>query len=167
LIQLEYIPPFYHKYLSKIEDEDILTLLKHNHIETAEFFERIPGSKQEFSYRPGKWTIKQILLHLIDVERIFVYRAFRFSRNDPTDLPGFDQDTYIHQAKLDHVAYDFLLKQWDTLRRSSVSFYEMLPPEALKRTGRAMGMEFTPESICYILVGHTRHHISIIKERYL
>jgi len=167
LIQLEYIPPFYQKYLSWIDEEDVLALLRKDHQVSGEYLERIPRSRQDFFYRPGKWTIKQILLHLVDVERVFVYRALRFSRNDPADLPGFDQDDYIDRAKLDHVSYDSLYEAWDTIRRSSILFYEMLPPEAMKRTGRAMGMEFTPESIGYILVGHTRHHISIIKERYL
>lgn len=167
MIQLEYIPPFYHQYLSWIDEEEVLVLLKNDHRQSGEFLERIPASKQDHTYRPGKWSIKQILLHLLDVERVFIYRALRFSRNDPEELPGFDQDTYIDQARLNSVSYSSLFKAWDNLRTSSILFYEMLSPEAMKRTGRAMGMEFTPESIGYILVGHTRHHISIIKEKYL
>lgn len=167
MIQLEYIPPFYQKYLSWVGDGDVLTLLKKDLLETGEFLQKIPESKHNFSYRPGKWTIRQIILHLIDVERIFIYRAHRFSRNDPTELSGFDQDDYIDEFKLGPVSYDVLLKGWENLRRSSILFYEILPPDALKRTGRAMGLEFTPESIGYILVGHTKHHVSIIKEKYL
>jgi hypothetical protein len=167
LIQLEYIPPFYQKYLSRVGDRDVLTLLKKDLDETGDFLHKIPESKQNFSYRAGKWTIQQIILHLMDVERIFIYRAHRFSRNDPTELAGFDQDSYIDQVKTGSINFEMLLKGWENLRRSSILFYELLPGDALKRTGRAMGLEFTPESIGYILVGHTKHHISIIKEKYL
>ncbi len=90
-----------------------------------------------------------------------------FPRNDPTELAGFDQDSYIDQVKTGSINFEMLLKGWENLRRSSILFYELLPGDALKRTGRAMGLEFTPESIGYILVGHTKHHISIIKEKYL
>jgi hypothetical protein len=167
LIQLEYIPPFYQRYLSRVVDGEVLTLLKDDLDETIEFLMKIPEAKQDFSYRPGKWTIRQIIVHLMDVERIFIYRAHRFSRNDPTELSGFDQDAYIDEFKTGLVSYDLLLKGWENLRRSSILFFEMLPPEAFKRTGRAMGLEFTPESIGYILVGHTKHHVSIIREKYL
>jgi len=167
LIQLEYIPPFYQRYLSRIEDGDVLTLLKKDLEGTGEFLSKIPASKHDFAYRPGKWTIRQIILHLMDVERIFIYRAHRFSRNDPTELPGFDQELYIDEFKSRSFTYPQLLKGWENLRQSSIIFYEMLSPESMKRTGRAMGQEFTPESIGYILVGHTRHHVSIIKEKYL
>ncbi len=167
MIQLEYIPPFYQRYLSKVGEGDVLALLKKDLIETGEFLLKIPESKQDFSYRPGKWTIRQVILHLMDVERIFIYRAHRFSRNDPTELAGFDQDVYIDEFKLGTVPYELLRKGWENLRQSSILFYEMLPPDALKRTGRAMGLEFTPESIGYILVGHTKHHVTIIKEKYL
>lgn len=167
MIQLEYIPPLYQKYLSRVSDGDILLLLRKDLEETGDFLQKIPESKHNFSYRAGKWTIKEIILHLMDVERIFIYRAHRFSRNDQTDLAGFDQDAYVDQFKMGPVGYEILLKGWENLRRSSILFYEMLPAEALKRTGRAMGLEFTAESIAYILVGHTKHHISIINEKYL
>lgn len=167
MIQLEYIPPFYQRYLSRVGDGEMLTLLKKDLEETGEFLLKIPESKHDYAYRPGKWTIPQIIVHLMDVERIFIYRAHRFSRNDPVELQGFDQDTYIDEFKLGSITYHQLLKGWENLRQSSILFYEMLSSEAMKRTGRAMGLEFTPESIGYILVGHTKHHVSIIKEKYL
>ncbi len=167
MIKLEYIPPLYHKYLSWIQDEDVIMLLKKDHQDTCIFLRSIPPEKHNYTYRPGKWTIKEILLHLMDVERVFIYRAFRFSRKDPTDLAGFDQDDYIENGDLERVSFTTLFDGWDNLRKSTILFYEMLTPTALQRTGRAMGLEFTPESIGYILAGHTKHHISIIKEKYL
>jgi hypothetical protein len=167
LIQIEYIPPFYQKYLGWVSDSDLLNLLEQDHQETSDFLKSIPDSKYDYAYRPGKWTLKQILLHLIDVEMVFLYRAHRFSRNDTTDLPGFDQDAYIDKFNINKVSWELLYQRWDNLRRATVLFYKMIPDEARKRTGRAMGLEFTAESIGYILVGHTRHHVSIIREKYL
>lgn len=150
-----------------MKDEDLLKLLEKDHRETCDFLMNVPESKRDFSYRPGKWTIKQILVHMIDVERIFIYRAHRFSRNDRADLAGFDQDIYIDQIRIDQIHWDTIFQGWDILRRSTILFYKTVPVEAFKRTGRAMGLEFTPESIGYILAGHTRHHVSIIREKYL
>ena len=167
MIQIEYIPPYYQKYLVWVNDEDLLKLLKKDYADTMEFLDSIPEEKRDYAYRPGKWTVKQILMHLIDVERIFLYRAHRFSRNDTTDLAGFDQDDYIDQIKIDRIPWELLRDGWENIRKSSILFYTAMPDGAGKRTGRAMGLEFTPESIGYILAGHTRHHVSIIREKYL
>jgi hypothetical protein len=167
LIQIEYIPPYYQQYLAWVKDGDLLSLLERDYVETLEFLKNIPAAKHDYGYKPGKWTIKQILLHLIDVERVFLYRAHRFSRNDTTDLPGFDQEEYIDQFMIDKVSWDLLYQTWDNLRQSTILFYKTIPEAAAKRSGRAMGLEFTPESIGYILAGHTRHHVSIIREKYL
>jgi hypothetical protein len=116
---------------------------------------------------PGKWSIKEILQHLNDVERIFIYRALRFSRLDPIDLPGFDEEYYLEATSLDEIPYRNLLSEWSSLRESSILFYKNINSKFLDRTGRASGQEFSVKSIGYILAGHTSHHIEIIKERYL
>jgi hypothetical protein len=167
LIKIEYIPPYYQKYLKWVDDENLLALLERDYEETIGFLKKIPASKHDYTYKTGKWTIKQILLHLIDVERVFLYRAHRFSRNDTTDLPGFDQEEYIDQFMIDKVSWDLLYQTWDITRKSTILFYKAIPEAAGNRSGRAMGQEFTPESIGYILAGHTRHHVSIIREKYL
>jgi len=167
MIDLEYIPPYYQKYLKWVKDGEIFGLLESNFRKSKEFLNNIPVDKQDYFYAPRKWSVKQIVQHLIDVERIFMYRALRFSRYDATDLHGFDHDDYINVAMIESMAYIDLVKEWESVRMSTLYFYKNLNSKLLRRTGRASGFEFSIESIGYILVGHTRHHTSTIKEKYL
>ena len=167
MIDLEFIPPAYQKYIRWIDDSNIYSLLEKDFRDSSSFFEMIPENKFDYYYAPGKWSIKEVLQHLIDVERVFVYRALRFSRLDPTDLLGFDQELYIETVSLDNIAFKDILNEWKSLRASTILFYKNLNPKFLDRNGRADGHEFSVKSIAYVLVGHTRHHISILKEKYL
>jgi len=167
LIDLEYIPPAFQKYVKWVKDYNALSLLEKNYKSSQSFFEKISKEKQDYYYAPGKWSIKEILQHLIDVERVFIYRALRFSRLDPIDLPGFDEEYYLEATSLDEIPYRNVLSEWSSLRESSILFYKNINPKFLDRSGRASGQEFSVRSIGYILAGHTSHHIEIIKERYL
>ena len=167
MIDLEYIPPAYQKYVRWIDDFNIISLLEKDFHDGSAFFKKVPEDKYDYYYAPGKWSVKEVLQHMTDTERVFVYRALRFSRLDPTDLPGFDQDFYIEAVSLDTITYADLLKEWESVRASSILFYKNLNPKFLDRTGRASGHEFSVKSIAYILAGHTRHHIGILKEKYL
>lgn len=167
MIDLEYIPPAFQKYVRWVTDYSVVTLLEKNYDHALRFFQNIPEEKYDYFYSPRKWSVKEILQHLIDDERVFAYRALRFSRLDPTDLPGFDETFYIESASLDKVPFKDLLEEWSALRQSTIYFYKNLNPKFLERTGRANGQEFSVKSIGYILAGHTRHHIEIIKEKYL
>jgi len=167
LIDLEYIPPSFQQYVKWVKDYNVITLLEKDYKSGLSFFEKISKEKQDYYYAPGKWSVKEILQHLNDVERIFMYRALRFSRLDPIDLPGFDEEYYLEATSLEEIPYRNLLSEWSSLRESSILFYKNIIPKFLDRTGRASGQEFSVKSIGYILAGHTRHHIEIIKERYL
>jgi hypothetical protein len=134
---------------------------------SLDFFQNIPEDKHNYYYAPGKWSVKEIIQHLIDVERVFIYRALRFSRLDPTDLHGFDESYYLEAVSLDEITYENLLSEWRALRESTICFYRNLDPRFLDRAGRANGQEFSVKSIGYILVGHAQHHIKTIKEKYL
>ena len=167
MIDLEYIPPAYQKYVKWVKDYNVVSLLTKNRKYSLDFFQGLPPEKGDFFYAPGKWSVKEILQHLIDVERVFIYRAMRFSRLDPTDLPGFDADFYLESASIEDVSYKNVLDEWAALRESSILFYKNLNPKFLDRTGRASGHEFSVKSIAYVLAGHTRHHIEVIKDKYL
>ena len=167
MIDLEYIPPSFQQYVKWVKDYNVITLLEKDYKSGLSFFEKISKEKQDYYYAPGKWSVKEILQHLNDVERIFMYRALRFSRLDPIDLPGFDEEYYLEATSLEEIPYRNLLSEWSSLRESSILFYKNIIPKFLDRTGRASGQEFSVKSIGYILAGHTRHHIEIIKERYL
>ena len=167
MIDLEYIPPAFQKYVKWIKDYNVISLLEKDYKSGLSFFEKIPKEKKDYYYAPGKWSIKEIIQHLNDVERIFMYRALRFSRLDPTDLHGFDEEYYLEATSLDEIPYRNLLSEWASLRESSILFYKNINPKYLDSAGRASGQEFSVKSIGYILAGHTRHHIEIVKERYL
>ncbi len=150
-----------------VKEFNVITLLEKDYKSGLSFFEKISKEKQDYYYAPGKWSVKEIIQHLSDVERIFTYRALRFSRLDPIELPGFDENYYLEATSLDEIPYRNLLSEWASLRESTILFYKNIDPKFLDRTGRAGGQEFSVKSIGYILAGHTRHHIEIIKERYL
>ena len=167
MIDLEYIPPSLQQYVKWVKEFNVITLLEKDYKSGLSFFEKISKEKQDYYYAPGKWSVKEIIQHLSDVERIFTYRALRFSRLDPIELPGFDENNYLEATSLDEIPYRNLLSEWASLRESTILFYKNIDPKFLDRTGRAGGQEFSVKSIGYILAGHTRHHIEIIKERYL
>lgn len=167
MIDLEYIPPSFQKYVKWVDNYNVISLLEKNYKSSLGFFENVAKDKYDYNYAPGKWSIKEIIQHLIDVERVFIYRALRFSRLDPTDLLGFDEAYYLEAVSLDEIPYLNVLSEWKTLRESTILFYKNLDSKFLDRTGRASGVEFSVKSIGYILVGHTCHHIQIIKEKYL
>lgn len=167
MIDLEYIPPAFQKYVKWVKEYNVKSLLEKDYKSGLSFFEKIPKEKQDYYYAPGKWSVKEILQHLNDVERVFIYRALRFSRLDPTDLSGFDEEYYLEATSLEEIPYRNILSEWSALRESSILFYKNINPKFLDRAGRASGQEFSVKSIGYILAGHTRHHIEIIKERYL
>lgn len=144
-----------------------MSLLEKDFKSSLVFFQNVPKDKYDYYYAPGKWSVKEIIQHLTDVERVFMYRALRFSRLDPIDLHGFDEAYYLEAVSLDEVTYENVLNEWRTLRESTICFYRNLSPKFLDRTGRASGYEFSVKSIGYILVGHVQHHIKIIKEKYL
>jgi len=167
LIDLEYIPSAFQKYVRWVKDYNVLSLLKKDYKHCLNFFQNIPEDKYDYYYAPGKWSVKEIIQHLIDVERVFIYRALRFSRLDPTDLLGFDEAYYLEAVSLEGVTFEDLLNEWRTLRESTIFFYKNVNTKFLDRIGRAGGYEFSVKSIGYILVGHGQHHIEVIKEKYL
>lgn len=159
---------YYSTYISKsIFHLDIMSGLEKQKTEVIHFFKAIPLEKQEFRYEIGKWTPKDILLHLIDAERIFVYRALRISRNDKTELPGFDENDYVPFAKANERSMTNLLEEFEAVRNATISLFKNFSSEQLIRVGMASQNSISVRAIAYIILGHENHHISIIKERYL
>jgi uncharacterized damage-inducible protein DinB len=118
-------------------------------------------------YSEGKWTIKEILAHLIDDERIYVYRALRFARNDSTELPGFDQDLFARYSEANKRDAGDLLQELSLVRQSTIAFFESLDPAALLRRGVADGKTVSVRTLAYHIAGHELRHLKIIRERYL
>lgn len=155
------------RYLDLIPTENWLEELKNSADQTLELYRKLSEEQSNFAYAEGKWTLKELLQHLIDAERIFIYRALRFSRNDQTELSGWDEELYAKEYFLDPIPLQDLMDEFDFLRRSNVLFFRNLKPELLFRKGVANKNEISVETIGKLIVGHNIHHLNIIKERYL
>lgn len=132
-----------------------------------QFFSSISEDKQTYRYAEGKWSCKEILQHIIDTERIFMYRCFRISRHDATPLVGFDQEIYNAPSKADHKSMDALLAEFNAIRAAFLSLIQSLTHEDLVFIGTASGSPMSARAAAYLVVGHAQWHINIIKERYL
>ncbi|MBZ9778210.1 DinB family protein [Psychroflexus sp. CAK8W] len=159
--------PYYDLYLNRVSSKTTLFEALEQQSELIDFFNAIPLNKHEFRYEPEKWTPKQILQHLIDTERIFVNRALRFAREDFTELPGYDENHYAEQCFSNQRSIKDLLEEYEVVRSSSIFLYKSFADQVLTNTGQASGGPFSVRVIPFILCGHQKHHIHIIKERYL
>ncbi len=158
---------FYQGYINKTIDIELREGLKINRELVLTFLRTIPSEKYEFRYDVGKWTIKEIILHLIDTERIFGYRALRFARQDQTTLEGFDQDIYVIPSKANGRSFENLLNEYEYVRRATISLFESFDEEMLLTTGTANNSVISVRAIGFIIMGHENHHCDVIKQRYL
>jgi uncharacterized damage-inducible protein DinB len=160
--------PYAIQYIALLPDDQLV--LEHLHTNlgmTQNFLRSLPDDKLLYRYAEGKWTIKEIVQHIADDERIYAYRAMRFARNDSTNLPGFDQDQYTQNAGANARAFDDLLDELATVRAATLSLYNALADESLRRAGIASGNVMSVRAIAYHIAGHELRHINIIRERYL
>ena len=155
------------RYLDLIPSENWLEELKNFGAQTLEIYGKLSVEHSNFAYAEGKWTLKELLQHLIDAERIFIYRALRFSRNDQTELAGWDEELYAKEYFLNDVSLKTLLEEFDFLRKSNILFFGNLKEEILSRKGVANGNEISVETVGKLIVGHNIHHLNIIRERYV
>ena len=160
--------PYQGSYLTTIDDTYSLTeemeISVHRFIH---FVQDIPMDKHEYRYAEGKWTIKDIIQHVIDAERIFAYRALRFSRNDATALPGFDENSYVDSTKADQRKLQDLLTELSLVRHANIALFKSFTPEDLLKTGIASGYAASVRALGFMIIGHQNHHMKIFKERYL
>ena len=158
---------YYDRYVSLVEETDIISAMQKQLEEVSATFSQIAEEQGLNTYEEGKWTIKELLGHLIDGERIFAYRAFRFSRADETPLPGFDQDPYIENGNYNSVKLADLLEELVFLRKSNIYFLKNLSENAWNNVGVASDNPITVRALAYCMVGHITHHLNILKDRYL
>jgi uncharacterized damage-inducible protein DinB len=161
-------PAYAHMYIDLLPDDGhILKHLADNLEATKQFVRSIPPTRLLHRYATGKWTIKEILGHVVDDERIYVYRALRFARNDSTELPGFEQDRFALYSEANERDLDDLLEEFTTVRQSTIAFFRSLSGVALMRTGIADGHRASVRALAYHIAGHELRHVNIIRERYL
>lgn len=159
--------PYYSKYIALVPDDE-LTIAAHladQHHETVDAL-RKAKAKGDYAYGPDKWTVKEVVGHICDAERIFAYRALRFARGDSTDLPGFDENTYVPNSNAKTRSMEDLLEELWSVRAATLSLAKQLPESALSRRGSANGTPVSVRALLYIIAGHERHHLGVLRERY-
>lgn len=156
---------YYDRYISLVES-DVLPMLNGQPAELRAMFAALPEEKGTYKYAEDKWTLKEVLSHLIDGERFFAYRMLRISRGDKTPIEGFEQDDYIENSNANYRSFGELLDEFDLQRRSNMLFVRNLSDEATKRLGTASGYTVSVRALVYMMAGHVCHHVNILKERY-
>jgi len=154
------------RYVNLVGDEPILEILKNNQQSTYEIFTGLSSGKADYAYAEGKWTIKQMLGHMADTERVFAFRALAFSR-EAIELPGFDQDVYMEGTTFNSRSLKDLANEFKTVRESSLYLFKSLTENQSTQKGIASGNPVSVRALAYMIAGHELHHINILKERYL
>lgn len=157
---------FHAGYIGTVPDGDIRQTLEHSAGSLRDFYGRIPEAKGSFAYAPGKWTIREVVGHVADSERVFAYRALRFGRGDATPLPGFDQEIYVPNSNVAARPWRALLDDLFTVRTASVNLFRSFTDRDWERRGEASGVVTTVRAIAWILAGHELHHRQILTDRY-
>jgi len=159
--------PYYAHYVSLVADRDIIDTLASQPTRLRDLFTAIPEENGGFRYAEGKWSMKEVLGHLIDGERMFAYRLFRISRGDETPIEGFEQDGYIENAHTDDRSFSDLLEEFSLLRRANMMLFNNLKDDAWMRVGTANNAKVSVRALFYIMAGHIEHHLGVLKEKYL
>ena len=157
---------FYHAYIERVSDGDIVDLLERQFERTATQLAGFGETRGDHRYAPGKWSVKQVVGHLIDSERMFGYRAFHIARGDPHPLPSFEQERYVSGADFEGRSLSGLTEEWRAVRAAHLALFRTFSDGELGRTGVAADCSFTVRSLLYIMAGHELHHGEVLRMRY-
>jgi len=159
--------PYFGKYVSLVEGDDIIAALSDQLDDTLGLLHNLSEPQGDLRYAPGKWSIKEVIGHLIDSERIFAYRALRFARNDQRPLPGFDENSYVANSNYGARRLADLAEEFEIVRKGNLYFFRHLGGADWDRRGKANDNEISVRALAYNIAGHELHHLGIIRERYL
>jgi len=158
---------YYFKYIDLITSEDIVPAMEQQTSEMLQFLSGIGEEQSLHSYAPGKWTIREVLNHVNDGERVFAARAFWFARGFTDALPSFEQDIAVQTAQANNTSWADLVEEFKYVRLATISFFKSMPDEAWERTGVASDNPVSVRALAYIMAGHVTHHIGVLREKYL
>lgn len=161
------LPRHFQYYIRLVNEDNIISAFEKENTDNLNFFESISEEESNFSYAEGKWTIKEVLQHVMDSERIFCYRALAIARLEPNVLPGFDENLYAKNSHAELRSWENLVAEFKTLRSSTLAFVKSLNSDDYPKLGRVSDYSISVLGILFTIVGHGVHHINIIKERYL
>lgn len=162
-----FYPPHFIKYIRPVDNENLQNLLKKQEENVVSFFKSIAEDKRLYKYAEGKWTIQEVLQHVIDCERVFQFRALVFSRKDPNTFPSFDEDNYSKYSNANNKNWDNLIEEFVAVRKSTEFLFNGFSEKQLDEMGKASNYEMNVRALGYLIAGHLAHHINILKERYL
>jgi len=160
-------PSYFHYYFDLVQTNDLNYELQKNKQATIDFIQSIPLGKEDYAYQKGKWTIKEVIRHIVDTERVFAYRAFRFSRFDSTELAGFDENHYINNVKDINFDINDLLSEFVNLRSSTVNLFETMTDQMLDFKGTANNNKVSARALGFMIIGHNLHHCNFVSTHYL
>ena len=158
---------FYSRYISKSKNTYLFEQLDYGSRQVTDLLQLIDDEQALHRYDEGKWSIKEVIGHMIDTERIMVYRALTFARGDDHKLPGFDQNSYVEAADFNERSLDDLMADYKSVRSSTISLFSSFGDEMLIARGTASGSEFSVRALGFVIIGHEIHHLEILKEKYL
>jgi hypothetical protein len=159
--------PYYFTYINQVSGNDVVTTLEDQIAAMLPLFSSISEEASLYRYAPGKWSIREVLNHINDTERMFAFRALWFARGLQDPLPSFDQNIAVAHAGANDISWAAHVEDFQRVRAATVSLFRNLPPEAWSRSGTASGNPFTVRAIAYITAGHLTHHAAILREKYL
>ena len=159
--------PFYGKYVSRVPDGDVVEFLQRQLDETVGFLRTAAAEREDHRYAPGKWSVKEVVGHVGDTERIMAYRALRIARGDQTPLPGFDENAFMELSGFAERSFASLVEEWADVRRATLQLFRNLPAEAWDRRGTASENAVSVRGLAFIIAGHVAHHLDVLRTRYL
>lgn len=158
---------YYGRYVDRVPDGDIVAILRAQLVETSAILDRVGPDRIGYRYAPGKWTLHEVVGHVVDMEWVFTSRALCFARGLAEPMPGVEQEDFVKVGDFDRQSWPALLEQWRALRAANTSLFGSFDDEAWNRTGIASGYLVSVRALAYIIAGHERHHMTVIRERYL
>lgn len=159
--------PYYAGYIDSVEGKQLSLILRQQRAKVLELLSGLSEEQAGYRYAADKWSLKEVIGHLIDCERVFIYRAMSIARGEDQSLPGFDQDAYVVTGAFDDRSVADLAREYETVRNASLSFFESLRPESWLARGKANDVTVSVRAIGYIVPGHEAHHLAVLEERYL
>lgn len=159
--------PFYQPYIDTLNDADLVVLMERQLENFPQFLSSIPDEKVHFRYAEGKWTVLEVLVHILDAERVFQYRALRIARGDKTPLPGFEQNDYVPESAANTRDLQGVIDEYKAVRLSTLTLYRSFSEDILKRKGIASGAEVSVGGLGFVTCGHQKHHRDLLRSRYL
>jgi hypothetical protein len=160
-------PPYCHPFIDLIATNDLITALQSTHQFTLNVFSETGEQRKDYRYAPGKWSIGEVLRHIVECERVYAYRAMRFSRGDTTPLPGFNEENYIQHIAAVNYKLSILAEEYDGQRKSTIALFQQMSKEMLDFTGYSNGHSITPRALGYMCAGHNLHHCTVIRHKYI